>query len=220
VSNGEGMDDIEPFYPERMASRILGMGDVLTLVERAEDAFKDEEVERLQQRIMQAKFDFNDFMEQMSMMSKMGALGQTMRLIPGLNKVSDKQMMEAERSMNKIKEMVEVMTEEERADPDLVAGSAEIQARIAKDSNNEVEKVEQMVNQFLAVRKQMVDLSKMMSAKEELTNLVGEEGLAGVKGLPSDLLSQSQVGRKVSRGKVLRKKIKSKSAPAKGFGSK
>ena len=66
VSNGEGMTDLEPFYPDRMASRILGMGDVLTLVEKAEESFKEEEVERLQNKIMSAKFDFNDFIEQLN----------------------------------------------------------------------------------------------------------------------------------------------------------
>lgn len=221
VSNGEKMKDIEPFYPDRMASRILGMGDVLTLVEKAEDAFKEEEVERLQQRIMSAKFDFNDFMEQMKMMNRMGAMGKTMRLIPGMNQVSDKQMMEAEKSMSKMKEMVELMTEEERSDPDMVAGSEEIQERIAKESGNDLEAVKSMVNQFLAVRKQMVDFSKMMSAKQELAGLVGEDGLQNIQGLPSDIMNQAQVGRKVSKGKVLRKRIKSKTAkPAKGFGKK
>ena len=126
------MKDIEPFYPDRMASRILGMGDVLTLVEKAEDAFKEEEVERLQQRIMSAKFDFNDFMEQMKMMNRMGAMGKTMRLIPGMNQVSDKQMMEAEKSMSKMKEMVELMTEEEKA-----AGVAASVAKFAKEAASE-----------------------------------------------------------------------------------
>ena len=220
VSNGEKMGDIEPFYPDRMASRILGMGDVLTLVEKAEDAFKEEEVERLQSRIMSAKFDFNDFLEQMKMMNRMGAVGKTMRMIPGLNRVSDKQMMEAEKSMSKITEMVEVMTDEEREDPDMVAASPEIQKRIAKETNNSVETVAAMVNQFMGVRKQMQNLSQILSAKEDLAGLVGEDGLQDIKGLPSDLMSQAQVGRKVSRGKVLRKKIKSQKAPARGFGKK
>jgi signal recognition particle subunit SRP54 len=138
-----------------------------------------------------------------------------------MNQVSDKQMMEAEKSMSKMKEMVELMTEEERSDPDLVAGSPEIQERIAKESGNELEAVKSMVNQFLAVRKQMVDFSKMMSAKQELAGLVGEDGLQNIQGLPSEIMNQSQVGRKVTKGKVLRKRIKSKTAkPAKGFGKK
>ena len=219
VSNGEKMDDIEAFYPERMASRILGMGDVLTLVEKAEDAFKEEEVERINKRIMSAKFDFNDFLEQMKMMDRMGALGKTMRMIPGLNRVSDKQMMEAERSMTNIKEMVQVMTDEEREDPDMVAVNPEVQKRIAEASGNDLETVQAMINQFMGVRKQMQNLSQLMSAKEDLAGLVGEDGMQNIKGLPSQLASGS-VGRKVSKGKVLRKRIKTKSGPAKGFGAK
>ena len=218
VSNGEKMGDIEPFYPDRMASRILGMGDVLTLVEKAEDAFKEEEVERLQNRIMSAKFDFNDFLEQMNMMNRMGALGQTMRMIPGMNQVTDRQMMEAERSMTKIKEMVEVMTEEEREDPDMVAVKPEVQKRIAEASGNDIETVQAMINQFMGVRKQMQNLSQIMSAKEDLANLVGEDGLQNIKGLPSQQL-QGAVGRKVAKGKVLRKKVKA-SGPTRGFGGK
>ncbi len=220
VSNGEKMGDIEPFYPDRMASRILGMGDVMTLVEKAEGAFKEEEVERLQNRIMSAKFDFNDFLEQMKMMNRMGALGKTMRMIPGLNQVSDKQMMEAEKSMSKITEMVKKMSEEERSDPDLVARSPEIQKRIAEETGNTVENVEAMINQFMGVRKQMQNFSQMMAAKQDLAGLVGEDGLQDIKGLPSELLSQAQVGRKISKGKVLRKRVKNQSAPAKGFGKK
>jgi len=209
ISMGEGMGDLELFRPDRMASRILGMGDVLTLVEKAEEAFKDEEVKQLQSKMMEAKFDFDDFVKQLDMMNRMGALGQTMRLIPGMNKITDKQMMEAERSMKNMREMIEAMTDEERADPDMVAESEDIRKRISEESGKDMEAVNAMVDQFMALRQQMRQFSSFMQAKEDL---------AKIEGLPTELQNQAQVGRKISKGKVLRKRKDLAPAAKKGFG--
>lgn len=203
------MGDLELFRPDRMASRILGMGDVLTLVEKAEEAFKDEEVKQLQSKMMEAKFDFDDFVKQLDMMNRMGALGQTMRLIPGMNKITDKQMMEAERSMKNMREMIEAMTDEERADPDMVAESEDIRKRISEESGKDMEAVNAMVDQFMALRQQMRQFSSFMQAKEDL---------AKIEGLPTELQNQAQVGRKISKGKVLRKRKDLAPAAKKGFG--
>lgn len=220
VSNGEKMTDLSPFYPDRMASRILGMGDVMTLIEKIEGQVKEDEVERLQERIMEAKFDFNDFEKQLDMMRGMGALGQTMRLIPGLNKMSDKQMMQAEKTMSVTRAVIKAMTDDEKANPDMVARSPEIKRRLAKTTGEKVATVEAIMAQFLGMRKQMQKLPEMLSAREELSGLVGEEALANMKDLPAELLKQEQVGRKVSKGKVLRKKAAAQLAPAKGFGKR
>ena len=127
--------------------------------------------------------------------------------------------------MSKIREMIEVMTEEEREDPDMVAAKPLVQRRIADASGNDIEAVQAMLSQFLAVRKQMQNLGQMMSAKDDLEALVGEDGLKNIKGLPSAQLQQLQgaVGRKVSKGKVLRKLMKNKQGSkkeARGFGKK
>ena len=103
-------------------------------------------------------------------------------------------------------------------EPEMVAVKPEVQKRSAEASGNDIETVQAMINQFMGVRKQMQNLSQIMSAKEDLANLVGEDGLQNIKGLPSQQV-QGAVGRKVAKGKVLRKKVKA-SGPARGFGGK
>ena len=103
---GEKMDALEPFYPERMTSRILGMGDVVTLVERAQDAVKEEQANQMRDKIMSATFDFNDFLTQMEMMGNMGGMGGLMKMMPGTNKMSDREMQEAEKSLKVAKSLI------------------------------------------------------------------------------------------------------------------
>ena len=94
---GEKMEALEPFYPERMASRILGMGDVVTLVERAQQVVKNEEAEQMRDKILSATFDFNDFIKQMEMMGQMGGMDGFMKLLPGMSGMSEREMQEADK---------------------------------------------------------------------------------------------------------------------------
>ena len=119
---GEKMDALEP-YPERMTSRILGMGDVVTLVERAQEAVKEEQAAQMRDKIMSATFDFNDFLTQMEMMQNMGGMGGLMKMMPGMSGMSDREMQEAEKSLKVAKSLIMSMTPQERQFPDmLVAG--------------------------------------------------------------------------------------------------
>ena len=92
IGVGEKLEALEAFYPERMTSRILGMGDVVTLVERAQQAVKDEEAEQIRDKIMSATFDFNDFIKQMEMMGQMGGMDGLMKLLPGMSSMSEREM--------------------------------------------------------------------------------------------------------------------------------
>ncbi|KVH94543.1 AAA+ ATPase domain-containing protein [Cynara cardunculus var. scolymus] len=120
---GERMEDLEPFYPDRMAGRILGMGDVLSFVEKAQEVMRQEDAEDLQKKIMSAKFDFNDFLKQTRAVARMGSMSRVLGMIPGMGKVTPAQIREAEKSLLIMEAMIEVMTPEEREKPELLAES-------------------------------------------------------------------------------------------------
>ena len=169
VGIGERMEDLDAFVPERMTSRILGMGDVLTLVEKAEEAVSEEEARRIQEKLMNANFDFNDFQSQMAMMERMGAFSNVMAMLPGGNKMTPKQQRDAQKSMKNFGAMIDVMTDEEKSTPDLLMPDGEDPAdaearrtRIAEESEQEVEQVDLMVAQFQSMRLQMANLGKLM----------------------------------------------------------
>ncbi|GAX85777.1 hypothetical protein CEUSTIGMA_g13192.t1 [Chlamydomonas eustigma] len=206
---GEKMDSLEQFFPERMASRILGMGDVLTLYEKAATAIKEEDAQAQMQRILSAKFDFNDFLKQWQNMNNMGG-AQMMKLLPGFNKISEKQLYEAEKKFKMYESMINVMEEEERADPDLLAKSAGRRRRVAQASGHSETEVTSMMASFTQMRAQMVTMSKMM----KLNTAEGQQD----QQLMQELVESA--GRKVSPGMVRRKKEKGPGpAPKpKGFG--
>lgn len=120
VGEGEGMSALESFYPDRMAGRILGMGDVLTFVEKAQEVMVKEDAEKMQKRIMESKFDFNDFLSQTRNLSRMGSMSSVMKFIPGMNKVTPQQIRDAEKSLKIMESMIQSMTPKERADPELL----------------------------------------------------------------------------------------------------
>jgi signal recognition particle subunit SRP54 len=163
ASVGEKLDQLEYFHPDRMASRILGMGDVLTLIERAEAAADEDEQAALEQRLRQGRFTFDDFLQSYRMMRKMGPLRSIVSMIPGLGKqlqgvdVDDRQLAQ-------IEAIVLSMTPQERARPELINGSR--RARIARGSGTTV----QQVNQLMAGRKQMEKLMKQLG-KGKMPNL-------------------------------------------------
>jgi signal recognition particle subunit SRP54 len=156
---GEGLSDLEPFYPERMASRILGMGDMLTLIEKAEQAFDQTEAKKMEEKLRKADFTFDDFLSQLQAVKKMGPLSQVMGMLPGMSKlpVGD---MEVDEQMPKIEAMIRSMTAAERNDPAIINGSR--RSRIALGSGMSVRDVNALIKQFDQVRKLM---KQMMGGK-------------------------------------------------------
>ncbi|HVL64501.1 MAG TPA: signal recognition particle protein [Actinomycetota bacterium] len=153
---GEKLADLEPFHPDRIASRILGMGDVLTLIEKAEAAFERSEAEEMQERIRRAEFTFEDFLSQMQALKKMGPLSQVLGMMPGMRKlpIGD---ADIDSQLPKVEAMIRSMTPHERNDPSLINGSR--RRRIAQGSGTSVQDVNQLVKQFEQVRKMVKSLS-------------------------------------------------------------
>jgi signal recognition particle subunit SRP54 len=155
ASVGEKLDQLEYFHPDRMASRILGMGDVLTLIERAEAAAEEDEQEALERRLRQGRFTFDDFLQSYKMMRRMGSLRNIVSLIPGVGKQLQGVDMDDSR-LGRVEAIVLSMTPTERAQPEIISGSR--RARIANGSGTTV----QEVNQLLSARKQMEKMMKQL----------------------------------------------------------
>jgi signal recognition particle subunit SRP54 len=166
VGMGEKVEALQPFYPERMASRILGMGDVLTLVEKAQEEFDIADAEKMQEKILSAKFDFNDFLKQTRLMKNMGSLGGIMKLIPGMNKMSDDQLQQGETQLKRCEAMINSMTPEERKNPELLASSPSRRRRIGigagytKKNQNPEKEVSKLVSDFQRMRSLMQQMGQ------------------------------------------------------------
>ncbi|GAU16096.1 hypothetical protein TSUD_339670 [Trifolium subterraneum] len=163
VGRGERMEDLEPFYPDRMAGRILGMGDVLSFVEKAQEVMEQEEAEDLQKKIMSAKFNFNDFLKQTRTVAKMGSVSRVIGMIPGMAKVTPAQIREAEKNLQNMEVIIEAMTPEEREKPELLAESPIKRKRVARDSGKTEQQVSQLIAQLFQMR---VRMKKLMGAME------------------------------------------------------
>ncbi|HLT79637.1 MAG TPA: signal recognition particle protein [Cyclobacteriaceae bacterium] len=168
VSTGEKMDAIDRFHPDRMASRILGMGDVVTLVEKAQDAFDQEEAKRLNRRIRKNQFDFNDFLSQIEQVKKMGNMKDLLGMIPGLGKAV-KDVDIDDNSFKPIEAIIRSMTPKERENPDIINGSRK--NRIARGSGTSVTEVNQLLKQFNEMRKMMKTMNKMGGPKRALSSM-------------------------------------------------
>ena len=162
ISTGEKMDAIDLFYPDRMANRILGMGDVLTLVERAQENFDEEEARRINKKIKKNQFGFDDFLTQMEQIKKMGNIKDLLGMIPGMGKAI-KDVDIDDDSLKPIEAMIKSMTLKERENPDIINGSR--RQRIAKGSGTSVSQVNQLLKQFEQMRKMMKTMNKMGGAK-------------------------------------------------------
>lgn len=160
IGVGEKVEALQPFYPERMASRILGMGDVLTLVEKAQEEFDLVDAEKMQQKMLSASFDFSDFLKQTRLLKNMGSLGGIMKLIPGMNKLSDEQLQQGETQLKRAEAMIGSMTQEERRNPDLLAGSPSRRRRIAKGAGYGLEEVSKLVSDFQKMRLLMQQMGR------------------------------------------------------------
>ena len=175
VGTGEKMDALDVFYPSRMADRILGMGDVVSLVERAEAQFDEEQAKKLQKKIAKNQFDFNDFIEQIQQIKKMGNLKDLVGMIPGIGKMM-KDVDIDDNAFKGIESIVHSMTPYERKNPKLINGSR--RKRIARGSGNEVAEVNKLIKQFEETSKVM----KMMSNKSNMAKMMKNfPGLGGGK---------------------------------------
>jgi signal recognition particle subunit SRP54 len=168
ISTGEKMEAIDRFYPDRMASRILGMGDVVSLVERAQQAFDEDEAKRLNKKIRKNQFDFNDFLHQLGQIKKMGNMKDLIGMIPGMGQAM-KGVDIDDNSFKPIEAIIRAMTMEERENPDLINGSRK--NRIAKGSGRTVQEVNNLLKQFSDMRKLMKTMNKMGGGKRALSAL-------------------------------------------------
>ncbi len=170
VGMGERLSDLEQFYPDRMASRILGMGDVLSLIEKASAEIDEEDARKMSEKIKKAQFDFDDYLESMKQMKKMGGLGSIMGMLPGLGgmsgkggKMPDIDTDAAEQKMAKIEAIIYSMTPAERQNPDLLNPSRK--HRIAKGAGVDIAEVNRTVKQFDQMRKMMKQMPGMLGGK-------------------------------------------------------
>ena len=165
VGMGEKLSDLEQFYPDRMASRILGMGDVLTLIEKAGAEIDEEQAKKTMEKMKKAQFDYEDYLDSMSQMKKMGGLSSIMGMLPGMPGMGNKKMPELdseenEKKMARMEAMIQSMTVEERRNPDLLNPSRK--HRIAKGAGVDIAEVNRMVKQFNETRKMMKKLPGLM----------------------------------------------------------
>lgn len=166
ISTGEKMEAIDRFYPDRMASRILGMGDVISLVERAQQAYDEDEARRLNKKIRKNQFDFNDFLQQLQQIKKMGNMKDLLGMIPGMGKAM-KDVDIDDNSFKPIEAIIRSMTLEERENPEIINGSRK--TRIAKGSGRTVQEVNNLLKQFNDMRKLMKTMNKMGGGKKALS---------------------------------------------------
>ena len=157
---GEKIEDIEIFYPERMAERILGMGDVLTLIEKAEEAIDEKEAKKTVNKMMNGTFTLDDMLTQMEQINKLGSMKGLMRFIPGMPKISDEQMEQANQQMKKTKAVISSMTLEERTHPEILKANRKI--RIAKGCGLQASDVNRVITQHEKMKEMMKQMKGMM----------------------------------------------------------
>jgi signal recognition particle subunit SRP54 len=168
ISSGEKMEAIERFYPDRMASRILGMGDVVSLVEKAQQTFDEDEAKRLNAKMRKNQFDFNDFLSQLEQIKKMGNMKDLLGMIPGMGKAMKGVDLD-DNSFKPIEAIIRSMTLDERENPDKINPSRK--NRIAKGSGTNIQQVNQLLKQFEDMRKLMKTMNKMGGGKRALNAL-------------------------------------------------
>ncbi|HLR80234.1 MAG TPA: signal recognition particle protein [Bacillota bacterium] len=162
---GEKLDQLEPFHPDRMASRILGMGDVLTLIEKAQTQVDEKQAKELEEKMRTMSFTFDDFLEQMSQVKSMGPLDELIAMIPGANKIKGlKNAQIDERQIAQVEAIIQSMTKEERQDPSIMNSSRK--KRIAKGSGTNVSQVNRLLKQFDEMKKMMKRMTNMQKGKK------------------------------------------------------
>ena len=211
VGVGEKVEALEPFYPDRLASRILNMGDILTLVEKAQEEIDLADVEKMQSKIMEAKFDFNDFIKQMRLLKNMGSLGGVLKLIPGMGKISGADLAKGETQLKRTESMISSMTKAEKADPDLLAQSPSRRRRVAKGSGFDEKDVSKLVKDFTKMRSMMQNMGRGMPG-------MGMPGMGGM-GMPGMGGGMPGMGMPGMGGYPQQGRRKKKKKKKKGFGT-
>ena len=181
ISTGEKMEALDLFYPDRMAQRILGMGDVISLVERAQQQFDEDEAKRINQKIRKNQFNFDDFLSQLEQIKKMGNLKDLVGMIPGMGKAI-KDVDIDDDAFKPIEAIIKSMTPKERAQPDLLNGSR--RKRLAKGSGTDIQQVNALMKQFEDMRKMMRQMNKLSSTKggmAQMAKMMGGMGKGGGK---------------------------------------
>ena len=172
LGTGEKTNALEVFHPDRLASRILGMGDVLTLIERAESAFDQDQAERLERKLREASFDLEDFLEQLQQVSNMGPLSQILDMVPGMGRLFQDMSPEVtDRQFKRIEAMILSMTPEERRNPRILNASRK--KRIARGSGTTVQELNALLKQFQQMQRMMKQLSKGTKSLAGLTRMFG-----------------------------------------------
>jgi signal recognition particle subunit SRP54 len=161
IGVGEKIEDLEPFYPDRMASRILGMGDVVSLVEKAEEAISVEEAKELEEKMLKNRFDFNDFRSSLDQLRKLGGLGSLMNMLPGGRKMLGGMQLD-ESMFIPVESMISSMTPEERAEPDLLKKDESRRQRIARGSGRDVGEVDGLLQRFGSMKDMMSGYGRQM----------------------------------------------------------
>ncbi|WP_313070133.1 signal recognition particle protein [Lacrimispora sp.] len=177
VGMGEKLTDLEQFYPDRMASRILGMGDILSLIEKAESQVDEEKAKELSQKLRKAEFDYNDFLEQMSQVKNMGGMASIMSMMPGMGQLKDVDF--DEKALDRVEAIILSMTIKERTTPELMKNASRKQ-RVAKGAGVDIGEVNRIVKQFDQMKKMMKQLPGMMGGGKRH----GGGGLLGKLKLP------------------------------------
>ena len=165
IGMGEKLSDLEQFHPDRMASRILGMGDVLSLIEKAEQAIDQDKAKEMEQRLRKAQFTFDDYLEYMGQIKNMGGLSSLINMIPGVGGQIKDDMLPDEKQLGKIEAIIFSMTKEERGNPDLINPSRK--RRIANGAGVDISEVNKLVKQFEQARKMMKNMPGMMGGRKK-----------------------------------------------------
>ena len=163
IGMGEKLSDLEQFHPDRMASRILGMGDVLSLIEKAEQSIDQDKAKEMEQRLKKAQFTFDDYLEYMGQIKNMGGLSSLLSMMPGVGGKSNDDMLPDEKQLGKIEAIIYSMTKEERSNPDVINPSRK--QRIAKGAGVDISQVNKLVKQFEQARKMMKSMPGLMGGK-------------------------------------------------------
>ena len=175
VGMGEKLADLEQFYPDRMASRILGMGDIMTLIEKAESQLDKEKAAEMQKKLKKNQFDFNDYLDQMQQVRNMGGLGSIMKMMPGVSgKVDTEEFDQAEQQLRRTEAIIMSMTLEERANPDLINPSRK--NRIAKGCGMDIAEINRFIKQFKEAQKMMKKLPGLMKGSRKRRGFGGFGG--------------------------------------------
>jgi signal recognition particle subunit SRP54 len=208
ASTGEGLADFDVFHPERMASRILGMGDVLTLIEQAEKAFEAEQAEAMAAKMAASEFTLEDFLEQMLAVRKMGPIGNLLGMLPGMGQMKDQLAQVDDRDLDRVVAIIRSMTPGERHDPKILQASRK--ARVARGSGVTVTEVNQLLDRFAEARKVMRQMAGgmgmpggMARAKAASARKAAKKGKgANRKGNPAARAAQAQAAQSAAQERL------------------